>query len=222
MNVQRTAGILLAFTAVAAGNAAAQQRADRLVADSASKFQIAFCNLKTAGKVGDGQKALKTGLEDKDAAKRAAALDQAVKILTTEVTSGGQGASGGAWYYLGRAYLAQGDVSGADSALAKAEKLQPDCEIDISSYRQNAWAILANAGIEKLRGGDSDSALVLFRQANTLFQKLPHVYENVGVIFANRARTTARRIYFGARRRGRGGRHRRWSTIAIRRRSTRR
>jgi tetratricopeptide (TPR) repeat protein len=197
MNVQRTAGMLLALTAGLAGNATAQQRATRLVADSATKFQIAFCNLKTAGKVGDGQKALKAGLEDKDAAKRAASLDQAVKILTTEVTTGGQGASGGAWYYLARAYLAEGDVKGTDSAFTKAEKLQPDCEIDIASYRQNAWAILANAGIEKLRGGDSDSALVLFRQANTLFDKLPHVYENVGVIFATSGQNDSAAYYFG-------------------------
>ena len=105
MNVQRTAGILLAFTTVTAGTAAAQQRATRLVADSAAKYQIAFCNLKTAGKVGDGQKALKTGIEDKDAAKRAAALDQAVGILRTEVTTGGQAVSGGAWYYLGITFV---------------------------------------------------------------------------------------------------------------------
>ena len=59
------------------------------------------------------------------------------------------------------------------------------------------------AGIEKLRGGDSDSALVLFRQANTLFQKLPHVYENVGVIFANQSQNDSAAYYFGrARRRG--------------------
>ena len=197
MNVQRAAGVVLALTVMAAGSAAAQGRATRLVADSAAKFQIAFCNLKMAGKVGDGQKALKTGLEDKDPAKRTAALDQAVKILTTEVTTGGQGGTGSAWYYLGRAYLAQGDVAGADSALAKAEKFQPDCEIDISSYRQNGWAVLANAGIEKLRGGDTDSALALFRQANTLFQKLPHVYENVGVIFANTGVQDSAAFYFG-------------------------
>jgi tetratricopeptide (TPR) repeat protein len=197
MNVQRSAGILLALTVMAAGSAVAQGPATRLVADSAGKFQIAFCNLKMGGKVGDGLKAFKTGLEDKDPAKRAAALDQAVKILTTEVGAGGQAASGGAWYYLGRSYLAQGDVAGADSALTKAEKLQPDCEIDIGSYRQNAWAILANAGIEKLRGGDTDSALVLFRQANTLFQKLPHVYENVGVIFANGGQNDSAAFYFG-------------------------
>lgn len=197
MNVQRTAGIVLALTAAVAGSAAAQQRAARLVADSAGKFQIAFCNLKMGGKVGEGVKAFKTGLEDKDRAKRAAALGEAVSILTTEVSTGGQATSGGAWYYLGRSYLALGDVSGADSALTKAEKLQPDCEIDIGSYRQNAWAVLANAGIEKLRAGDNDSALVLFRQANTLFQKLPHVYENVGVIFANQGMNDSAAYYFG-------------------------
>ena len=197
MNVQRAAGTLLALTVMTAGSAAAQGRATRLVADSAAKFQIAFCNLKMAGKVGDGQKAFKNGLEDKDPAKRAAALDQAVSILKTEVTTGQQGASGAAWYYLGRAYLAQGDVAGADSSLAKAEKFQPDCEIDIATYRQNAWAVLANAGIEKLRAGETDSALVLFRQANTLFQKLPHVYENVGVIYANQGNNDSAAAYFG-------------------------
>src|SRR5678816_2288947 len=92
MNVQRSAGILLALTVMAAGSAVAQGRATRLVADSAGKFQIAFCNLKMGGKVGDGLKAFKTGLEDKDPAKRAASLDQAVKILTTEVGAGGQAA----------------------------------------------------------------------------------------------------------------------------------
>lgn len=196
MNVQRTAGLVLALSAVALGRGAAQQRATRLIADSAAKFQIAFCNLKMAGKVGDGQKAFKTGLEDKDKAKRAAALDQAVGILTTEV-KGPQGATAAAWYYLGRSYLAQGDVVGADSALTRAEKLAPDCELDIANYRQNAWAILANAGIEKLRGGDLDSALVLFREANTLFRKLPHVYENVGVIFANQGQNDSAAYYFG-------------------------
>ncbi len=197
MNVQRAAGLVLAFTVAAATSAGAQQIARRLVADSASKFQIAFCNLKMGGKVGDGQKAFKTGLEDKDAAKRAAALDQAVKILTEQVSTGGQGASGAAWYYLARSYLAQGDVAGADSGFTRAEKLQADCEIDIASYRQNSWAILANAGIEKLRGGDMDSSLALFRQANTMFQKLPHVYENVGVIFANQGQNDSAAFYFG-------------------------
>lgn len=195
MTVQRVAGVILLLAASAAP--ASAQRASRLVADSAGKLAIAFCNLRMAGKVGDGQKALRAGIEDKDAAKRAASLDQAVRILTEQITSGGQGESAAAWYYLARAYLAQGDVTGADSAFTRAQRLAPDCEIDIGSHRQNAWALLANAGIEKLRANEADSALVLFRQASTLFADLPHVFENMGVVYANQGQVDSAAHYFG-------------------------
>lgn len=174
----------------------AAQKSSLLVADSASKFQIAFCNLRMQGKVGDGQKALKTGIEDKDKTKRLAALDNAERILVEQVR-GEQAQSAAAWYYLGRTYLLKGDVAGADSSFDKATQLAPDCDIDINTYRQNAWAVLANAGIEKLRGNDTDSALVYFRQASIVFDQLPHVFENMGVIFANSDQQDSAAFYFG-------------------------
>lgn len=193
MTVQRLAAV--AVMLVAAATPLAAQRTNRLVADSAGKYTIAFCNIRPAGKVNDAQKALRTGIEDKDAAKRAAALAQAEKILLEQVSQGQQNAA--AWYYLGRTYLALGDVAGADSAFDKAQAVQADCEIDINSYRQNAWAVLANAGIDKLRANETDSALVLFRQASTIFDQLPHVYENMGVIFANASQNDSAAYYFG-------------------------
>jgi tetratricopeptide (TPR) repeat protein len=195
MRRERIAAVGVMLVASAAPLAA--QKTDRLVADSASKFQIAFCNLRMQGKVGDGQKALKTGMEDKDKAKRLAALANAERILTEQVGAGGQGQSAAAWYYLGRAYLLQGDVTGADSAFDKTTQFSPDCEIDVNTYRQNAWAVLANAGIEKLRANDQDSALVLFRQASTIFDQLPHVFENMGVIYANAGQQDSAAVYFG-------------------------
>jgi len=194
MRLQRKAAVGLLLVTSAAPLAA--QRAGRLMADSAGKFQIAFCNLRMAGKVGDGQKALKTGIEEKDRTKRLAALDNAERILIEQINTG-QGQTAAAWYYLGRTYLLKGDVAGADSALAKAVELQADCEIDVNSYRQNAWALLANAGIEKLKANDQDSALVLFRQASTIFAQLPHVFENMGVIFANAGQQDSAAFYFG-------------------------
>ena len=195
MRRERIAAVGVMLVASAAPLAA--QKSDRLVSDSASKFQIAFCNLKMSGKVGDGQKALKTGIEDKDKAKRMAALANAERILTEQVGAGGQGQSAAAWYYLGRAYLLQGDVTGADSAFDKTTQFSPDCEIDVNTYRQNAWAVLANAGIEKLRANEQDSALVLFRQASTIFDQLPHVFENMGVIYANAGQQDSAAFYFG-------------------------
>lgn len=175
----------------------AQRHEPRLVADSAGKFQIAFCNLKMAGKIPDGQSAMKTGIEEKDAAKRAAALEKAEKILTDAVTTGGQSANASGWYYLGRTYLLRGDIVGADSALTRAQDLAPDCELDINTYRQTAWAKLATIGIEKQRAGQNDTALALFREASVLFTKMPHVYENMGVIFANNNINDSAAYYFG-------------------------
>lgn len=195
MMLKRLAITALVGLAITATPAMAQVRYRSLVADSATKFQIAFCNLKSAGKVGDGQKAFRTGLEDKDAAKRAAALESAQRILQAEVAGGAAQSSAG-WYYLARTYLAQGDVAGADSAFARAQALSPDCEVDIVAYRQNSWAALATKGIEAQRGGMSDSAMYYFRGASVMFQGLPHVYENMGVIFANSDFNDSAAVYF--------------------------
>jgi len=196
MTFGRIAVVALAGLAVMAIPVVAQGREPRLVADSAAKYVIPFCNLKMAGKIPDGQGAMRTGIEEKGAAKRAAALERAEKILVETVTTGGQGANASGWYYLGRTYLLRGDVAGADSAFTKAEALAPDCEIDIDSYRQNAWAKLATVGIELQRAGQSDSALYYFRGASTIFTKMPHVYENMGVIFANTNTNDSAAVYF--------------------------
>lgn len=197
MMVTRLAVLALAGLAIAATPAAAQAPSPYriLVADSASRFQIAFCNLRAGGKVNDGQRALRTGLEDKDAAKRAAALQSAESILLTEVSNQQAGSSAG-WYYLARTYLARGDVAGADSAFRRTEQLAPDCEVDISAYRQNAWAVLATRGIEMQRVGASDSAMHYFRGASVMYQGLPHVFENMGVIFANADYNDSAAVYF--------------------------
>ncbi|HSR14631.1 MAG TPA: tetratricopeptide repeat protein, partial [Gemmatimonadales bacterium] len=167
-----------------------------LVADSAGKLQIAFCQLRSGGKVNDGQKLLRTGIEDKDPAKRAASLEQAQAVLEQAITAGGQAESSGAWYYLARTYLARGDVAGADSAFTRTMALAPDCEIDVSAYRQNTWAALATSGIQAMQQGNPEQALTLFRGASTMFRELPHVFENMGVIFANSGMDDSAATYF--------------------------
>lgn len=178
-----------------AGPVSAQEIAGRLVATERGRFAIPLCPLRTNGKVGDAQKELKKGIEEEDAAKRSEALDKA-RANAVEALGVPESAHAGAWYFLARTYLAQGDVRGADSAFTRALALQPDCEIDIDQYRQNAWAVLANAGIEKQQAGDSDSALALFRQATTMFRGLPHVFENMGIMFANSGATDSAAVYF--------------------------
>jgi tetratricopeptide (TPR) repeat protein len=185
----------LTLVATLATPGVAQQRNRALVATEPGRMMIPLCQLRAGGKVNDGQKELRTGIEDKDAAKRAAALGKAEQILTQAV-QGADAANPAAWYYLGRTYLAAGDVRGADSAFTKVVGMVPDCELDIDQYRQNAWATLANAGIQRQQQGQTDSAMALFREANQIFRKLPHVFENMGVVFANAGQNDSAAAYF--------------------------
>ena len=189
------AGALALLVAAGVSEAAAQYRNPRLVAKEAGRLMIPLCQLRLAGKVNDGVKQLRTGLEDKEAPRRAAGLTKAEQILLQDIGAGND-QDPAAWYYLGRTYLAQGDVVGADSAFSRVEGLQPDCELDIKQYRQNAWAELANAGIQFQQNGQSDSAMVLFREASTIFGGMPHVFENMGVLFATAGRDDSAVVYF--------------------------
>jgi tetratricopeptide (TPR) repeat protein len=71
-----------------------------------------------------------------------------------------------------------------------------DCDIDTGQYRQNAWIQLANEGIKKQQEGDNDSTLILLRAASQIFRGLPHVFENMGILFANNGMVDSAAYYF--------------------------
>jgi len=178
----------------AAGTARAQEPIinAKLAESQPEKFQVAFCNLKPDGKVKKGVDALKKAHEPKEdrAEKLAEAKTQILEGLAEKP------ADAAGWYYLGRVYLMQGDVGGVDSVFDKALELEESCEIDINQQRQNSWAALANAGLELQRGGDVEGAITMFRDASRLFDQLPHVVANMGVLFANSSRDDSAAVYF--------------------------
>jgi tetratricopeptide (TPR) repeat protein len=182
-----------------AGSLAAQEPVinPKLAELQADKFQVPFCNLKPDGQVKKGLDAFRKSFDAKpdEADKKAARLAEA-KTLILEGIGGGQADNAAAWYYLARVYLHQGDIGGVDSAFSKAQALEESCEIDINQYRQNSWAGLANAGLELQRAGDVEGAIKLFRDANRLFQELPHVASNMGVLFANSGQDDSAAVYF--------------------------
>jgi tetratricopeptide (TPR) repeat protein len=191
-------GAWLGFAGLVVAAAAGAQEpviSPKLAELQAPKFQVPFCSLKPDGKVKKGVDAFRKSFDAKTAEDRAARLAEA-KTQIVEGIAEGQGQNAASWYYLARVYLNQGDVGGVDSAFSRAETLEPSCEIDINQYRQNAWAGLANAGLELQRAGDIDGAIGLFRDANRLFRKLPHVTSNIGVLFANTGQDDSAAAYF--------------------------
>lgn len=196
-----TRTILLALAAsLAAQSVMAQQGGYNLRLAEAmqkAKYTPPLCPLKPVNaKVEKGVGLLRKAYDAKTPAERAASLDEAKKTLVAAITQEAQSGNAAAWYYLGRVSLMQGDPAGTDSAFTKAQDLVPSCEIDITQYRQNNWAMLANAALEFQRKGQADSALALFRDASLLFRGLPHVYSNMGVVFANSGKEDSAAVYF--------------------------
>jgi tetratricopeptide (TPR) repeat protein len=158
------------------------------------------CKLEGGGdfRVSSGKTYLKTGIEGSgDPINKVNALKNGARVITEAITTAGQAKNPAAWYFLGRIYLQQGDVVGADSAFAKAESLAPGCKDDIRRYRYRVWAALVNAGSGFRKDKQDDSAIMLFRAANQIEQSLPLGYVFLADVMNDRGQTDSALYYFG-------------------------
>jgi len=170
---------------------------DRVVKSLPSRYVAPTCSLKPGHfKVSSGATYLKTGIETEIPENRSRALSSGQKVILEAIQKNGQEKNPAAWYFLGRIYLQQGDLAGADSAFTKAETMLPACKEDISKVRYTGWVPLVNAGIEFAKQQNNDSALALFRQANQIYRDKPAAYLNGGVIFANAGQTDSAIAYW--------------------------
>lgn len=161
-----------------------------------SEYTAPACGLKTGhSKVSRGATNLKTGIETEVQGNKVRALTSGKKLITEAIEQNGQDKNPAAWYYLGRIYLQQGDIVGADTSFTKAEALAPACKQEISGVRYLGWVPLVNGGITFLKEQKNDSALALFREANTIYRDKPLAYVNGGVIFANAGQTDSAIVY---------------------------
>jgi len=193
--------IVLAGLLIGSGAAsvAAQQAPvnDRVAKAMPTRYIPPKCDLKAGHfKVSSGATYLKTGVETEIPENRARALASGEKVLREAIQQNGQDKNPAAWYYLGRIYLQRGDLVGADSALSKAEALDPACKEDFTQARYVAWVPLLNAGIQFSQAKNNDSALALFRQANTIYRDKSTSYLNAGVIFASAGQTDSAIAYW--------------------------
>lgn len=187
-------GILASVLSIPAG---AQQTAfnDRVAQAMPSKYTPPACGIKPGHfKVSSGGSYLKTGIETTPA-NRARVLGSGQKVLLEAIQKNGQEKNPAAWYYLGRVYLQQGDIVGADSAFTKAEAMAPACKQEISDLRYAGWVPLVNAGITFTKGQKNDSALVLFRQANIIYRDKPQAYAGAAVLMANNKMDDSAAVY---------------------------
>ena len=170
---------------------------DRVAKAMPSKYTPPTCGLKAGHfKVQSGATYLKTGVETEVPENRVRALASGKKVLLEALEQNKQEKNPALWFYLGRIYLQQGDITGADTAFTRAEALSPGCKKDISAVRSLGWVPLVNAGITFTKEEKNDSALALYRQANTIYRDKPIAFLNAGVIFANAGQADSAIFYF--------------------------
>jgi tetratricopeptide (TPR) repeat protein len=171
---------LLAFSAATAQAQQSQQViSDRVAKSMPATYKPPECELKSGHfKVSSGATYLKTAIETEVPENKRRVIESGRKVLLEAIEKNGQAQNGAAWYYLGRVYLVEGDITGADTALAKAQKLAPQCAKDAQAYIQNGWAALMRAGNNFEEQKNPDSALVMYKQAAMLNpgQPLSHYY----------------------------------------------
>jgi tetratricopeptide (TPR) repeat protein len=158
------------------------------------------CKLEGANdfRIASGKTYLKTGIEGSgDQSNRTNGLKNGVRVITEAMASAGQAKNPAAWYYLGRIYLQQGDVVGADTAFTRAEALAPACKDDIGKYRHRAWIPLVSAAGTFLQAKQDDSALVMSRAANVIERIQPAGFYYMGAIFDGRDQLDSALVYFG-------------------------
>jgi tetratricopeptide (TPR) repeat protein len=157
-----------------------------------------LCKGATGGtsKINDLIADYKAAISTPDAGKRSGALAKVKDDLVHAIDQQQQAGNAAAWIYLGRTYLYQGDITGADTAFTHAETVAPDCRDETDRSRQAAWMPLVNDGVTFANASKPDSATLLFRQANTIYRGSPSAYANLGVIFANNGQNDSAIAYF--------------------------
>jgi tetratricopeptide (TPR) repeat protein len=155
------------------------------------------CDLKPGHfLVNSGALYLKSAAETRFEEQKQKDLRDANRVLTQALTTGSQEKNPAAWYYLGRYYIMQQDMVGADSAFTRAEALKPECKDDIGTWRQAMWVPMFNAGIAAWQANNTDSAIKAFRAATAINQSDPRGFKYLGSLLYQAGQQDSAIYYF--------------------------
>jgi len=156
------------------------------------------CDLPGAGHflVASAVVYLKKGKETQFPDVKEREYKDAYRVLNQAVTTGGQDKNAGAWYYLGRYYIEEKDLTGMDSSFSKAEALAPKCHDEIYYWRHNSWVPIYNNAVHALNGGKADSALAYLQQASKASPAEPDGISLMGTLFFNNSQYDSAATYF--------------------------
>ena len=98
---------------------------------------------------------IQTALEKPHARERQ--LRNSRNVVTQAIVDDGEQDNAGAWYILGRVYLYEVDLVGADSSFTRVEAMAPECAEETRTLRRNAWISIRNYALAQSQRSQLDS-----------------------------------------------------------------
>ena len=127
------------------------------------------CKVKAGHHLVNGaQQHLRLAVEAEFPDQRQSRLDRAYGVLMRAITENNQGDNPGAWYYLGRYYVEQGDAPGADSAFGMVVEMLPECADEARRYLTSLYPDIRTGALREWQEGNIDSATVLIHLGRSL------------------------------------------------------
>ncbi len=128
-------------------------------------------------KVSSAKTTVKSALEASNKAAVPGMLERARRVVTEAISQNGQDVNPAAWYWLGRIYLYEGDLGGADSALSRAGQLaEPACAKEMNLIRITTANALLRPGLDLMQAGQADSATRVLKLALHFYGDTPSPY----------------------------------------------
>ncbi len=166
-----------------------------VAASQPTQYEQPECGIKAGHfRVSGAATYLKTAIGNE--ANRERLLKQAEDAIKQAIAENDQGKNPGAWYYLGRVYLYQGDVVGADTAFTHAAALAPECADEIRGFRESAWRALAGIAGTMYQNQQTDSALMVYRLAASVDPSEPQTHYLIGTIFETTGKPDSALVYY--------------------------
>ena len=160
-----------------------------------NRYEQPACGIKPGHfRVSSGTTYLSTAIANE--MNRERLLRDAVSVISQAIRENGQASNPGAWFYLGRVYLYQGDVVGADTAFSKAEGLAPQCQDEMANYRRVTAQALMTPGGLFLQAGKSDSAIVAYQLAARIYPAGSQAPYTLATVFEDAGKADSAMAYF--------------------------
>lgn len=200
------AGVIL--SSLAAPLAAQAQQGDAgtlaqiVIAQQPQTYEPVDCMDDGHFRVGSGKTAIKSALEASNPAAVPSLLERSERVLIEAIQEDAQQENPAAWYWLGRAYLYQGDLAGADSALTLAAGLaEPDCQEPVRLIRITTGNAMLRPALEMLEAGKADSAIDAINLALSFYgdSPSPYAYRALGIYYFNEKQMPDSAAYYFAK-----------------------